>query len=276
LYKLVKLILNGAMSLVFIFLKDNFKKAKIYTWVSKLLFDKDNNLEYDPFTNGFWLKDGDTYLFFVKKPYFNFSKKNLYLSILDIYCKHYVPSQGDTIIDVGAGIGTETLYFFEHVGNKGQIYSIEASTDSYNKLDILCKKNKINNSINHNLAISNFNGKIWIEETEHFEVNRINREKKGIEVNCNTLDKFIHDNNIEKIDFLKANIEGAELEMIKGMDQTIKKVRNIAISCHDFLFSDNKNIRSSVIKFLESNQFTVMSNETGNVVKDSWVYGVKK
>ena len=274
--KLIKSILNSFLRIVFLFIKDNDRKARIYTRLSKILFDKQNNLEYDAFLHGFWLKNSTTYLFFVKKPYFNFSKKNLYRSIHDIYCKNYMPSEGDIIIDLGAGIGTETLYFYEHIGSKGQIYSIEASTDSYIKLVELCKKNGIKNSANHNLAISDTNGKIWMEETEHFEVNRINSEKKGIEIDCCTLDKFVADNKIDKIDFLKVNIEGAELQMIKGMNDSIKKIKNVAISCHDFLFTENKNIRSSVVQFLESNQFKIITNQTGNAVADSWIYGTKK
>jgi FkbM family methyltransferase len=267
---------NGFLSFVFIFVKDDRRKARIYTGVSKLLFDKNNSLEYDESLKGFWLKNKNSYLFFVKEPYFNFSKKNLYRSIDTIYCKHYTPSPGATIVDVGAGIGTETLYFHEKIGANGKIYSIEASPDSFKKLKGLCANNNIKNSFNHNIAISNFNGKIWMEEMDRFEVNQVNQSEKGIEIDCYTLDSFVEEQKIQIIDFLKVNIEGAELEMIKGMDRSIHKTRNVAISCHDFLFKEDKKIRSRVISFLEANKFKIRYNQTGNKVADSWIYASRQ
>ncbi|MEI8136308.1 MAG: FkbM family methyltransferase [Bacteroidota bacterium] len=271
--KILKKVINGILSVLFLFIKSKSKRAAKYTFVSRLLFDKNNSLEYDPKLNGFWLKSKDEYLFIAKKPYYNFSKKNLYKSIKDIYCKNYFPKKDDVIVDIGAGIGTEVLFFHEQIGENGKIYSIEASTDSYTKLNALCSKNRITNSFNYNIAISNFNGKIWLEETENFEVNQINNTHKGIEINCFTLDQFVKDNGITKIDLLKVNIEGAELPMLNGMNECINIVQNIAVSCHDFLFKEDKHIKTSIVKYLEKNNFQIIYNDTKNIVVDSWIYG---
>lgn len=59
---------------------------------------------------------------------------------------------------------------------------------------------------------------------------------------------------IRHIDFLKENIEGSEYEMIDGMHDSIGKVKNTAIFCHDFLFENNNRILNKVL--------------------DSWIYGV--
>ena len=274
--RIIKKIINGLLYFLFMFIKTESKKAKICTLVSKLLFDRDNSLEYDTEFKEYWLKHKTQYLFIVKIPRYNFSKENLYKSIKNIYCKNYSPKSDDVIIDVGSGIGTETLFFEESIGKNGKIYSIEASTESYTKLKAFCIKNKIENAFNFNIAISNFNGKIWLEETEHFEKNRINNEQKGIEINCITLDQFVLDNNISKIDLLKINIEGAELEMIDGMYNAIKITNNIAVSCHDFLFKDMRNIKGKMINFLNANGFALFFNESGDEILDSWIYGKRK
>ena len=244
--------------------------------LSKALYDNKNSIEYDPNFKAFWLKSAGQFLFMVDKPYFNYSIRNLYLSIQKVYCRHYTPKIDDVIIDVGAGIGTELIFFWENIGEHGKIYSIEASPTSYRKLNELCIKNKIYNSLNFNLAISDTNGKIWMEETDRFEANQVNKEAKGMEINSLTLDKFIEDNGIENVDFLKVNIEGAELHMIQGMSQSIKKVNNIAVSCHDFLNKEKISIRKSMIDFLKGNNFEIHENNTGNIVLDSWIYGTRK
>ncbi|MEI8136307.1 MAG: FkbM family methyltransferase [Bacteroidota bacterium] len=274
--KLIKKGINIIIDFMFIFVKSNVQRAKIYTFFSKLIYNKVNEIEYDGNLNVFWLKSNPDYLFAVDKPYFNYSKANLYNFLTNVYCKNYTPKKGDVVIDLGAGVGTETLFFYEKIGANGKIHSIEASPNTFIKLNDLCNKNNFTNTSNYNIAISNFVGKIWIEETDKFEVNQVNTSKKGLEINCYTFDQFTLDNNITRIDFLKVNIEGAELEMIDGMVNSIKFIDNVAISCHDFLFSENKNIMTKVVQFLKNNNFEISYNQSGNKVIDSWVYGKRK
>lgn len=274
--RVIKAIINVVLKFLFLIIKDTNKRAATITVISKALFSNKNSIEYDAEFKAYWLKSDAEYLFIVQKPIYNFSKKNLYKSIEYIYCKNYTVKQGDVVVDVGAGIGTETLFFREKVGIEGLIYSIEASKDSFQKLNALCSKNHIQNAKNFNLALSNFNGKIWIEETDKFEVNQVNLSKKGIEVECNTLDKFVEDQHLLKINFLKVNIEGAELQLIEGMEKSIHIIDNIAVSCHDFLFNDNRRILQNVVAFLEKNGFEITYNNSGNQVTDSWIYAKRK
>ncbi len=268
--KIIATVINTLMALI----PQKRNKAAFLGWVSRLLMNANNNVEYDRNYDMYWLKNNDEYLYLVKDPYFNFSKKKLYKSIEKIACHYYTPKKGDVIIDVGAGIGTETLFFNEKTENKGKIYSIEASKSSHQKLVELCKKNGISISENLNIAITDQNQKLWIEETENYQVDAINRVQKGIPVDGLTLDTLIKEKNIEQIDFLKVNIEGSELQMIEGMKDAIKITKNIAVSCHDFLFNDqNLNIKTKMSEFLKANNFEVSYNNTGHKVVDSWVYG---
>ncbi|WP_106792259.1 FkbM family methyltransferase [Aquimarina sp. Aq78] len=267
--KIISGILNGIMTLI----PGKTRKASFLGWISRVLEDSNNRVEYDVDYDMYWLKNGEQYLYLVQQPYFNFSKKKLYQSIERIACQYYIPKKGDVIVDIGAGIGTETLFFDEKTENEGKIYSIEASRASHQKLVELCAKNQIKTSENLNLAITNSNQKLWIEETNNYQVDYINKKSKGIEVDGVTLDHFVEENNITNIDFLKVNIEGSELHMIEGMENAIKITKNIAISCHDFLFEDDREIKVTMSKFLEANNFQVSYNQTGHRVIDSWIYG---
>jgi len=42
------------------------------------------------------------------------------------------------------------------------------------------------------------------------------------DIQVTTLDKFVEDNNLKQVDFIKADIEGAEREMLKGAVNTLK------------------------------------------------------
>jgi len=268
---LVEFFINGVTFL----LPTKSQKASFLGFVSSAFVNKNNSIEYDSKTDMYWLKSDGKHLFTVRKPYFYFSKSKLYKGIKKVACKHYLPKKGDLIIDVGAGIGTETLFFNEHIKEEGKIYSIEASKSSLQKLEEMCEKNNIKNSENLHNAITDTNQEIWIEETDNYQVDSINKNAIGSKVDGITLDHLVREKSIEKIDFLKANIEGSELPMIDGMRNAIKITKNIAVSCHDFLFDDNRQIKEKMTQFLRANNFEVHFNNTGNQVLDSWIYGKK-
>lgn len=60
---------------------------------------------------------------------------------------------------------------------------------------------------------------------------------RGHRVPSVTLDHLLAQYGIEQIDLLKVNIEGSEQQAFAGMLQTINLVRNVAVSCHDFIGS---------------------------------------
>ena len=72
-----------------------------------------------------------------------------------------------------------------------------------------------------------------------------------IEVETVLLDDIINELKIKKIDFLKIDIEGAELEALKGAEKSLKITRNIAMELH----YDGED--EEVKKFLEERGFAV-------------------
>jgi FkbM family methyltransferase len=241
---------------------------------TKLFFSRKNSIEYDKENDYYWLKYEGEYLFAVDKPYMNFDKQEMDQKFDSIFCFEYKPKSGDVILNIGAGIGTELTFLNRLVSNQGKIYNIEANLKSFKKLEALCKVNNFQNNFNFNLAITNFEGSLWIEDQENYRINKTNREAQGNRVEAITVDSFIMMNDISKIDFLKVNIEGAEADMVEGMSETITKVRHVSISCHDFLMDTKKDvIRKKVINFLEANNFKIVYRNTGNKIIDSWIYG---
>jgi Methyltransferase FkbM domain len=67
---------------------------------------------------------------------------------------------------------------------------------------------------------------------------------------------------IQHVDLLKMNIEGAEVDALAGMASHRYTVRNVAISCHDFLAerggSQKFRTRSKVVALLEQSGFHLL------------------
>jgi FkbM family methyltransferase len=200
----------------------------------------------------------------------------------NISCFYYLPKEGDVVVDLGAGIGEETIIFSKLTGEKGSVYSIEAHPQTYGSLKYIIEDNKFKNVFLFNCAISDNNAKVRIEDDHNNYLGNsigenIESNHKGyFEVPSFTLDAFVSMNSIKKIDLLKVNIEGAEQLMIKGMTSSVKVVKNLAISCHDFRYNKGEGefykTKNKVIEFLLKNGFNIQSRNSGHVVWDDYVY----
>ncbi|MDT8415695.1 MAG: FkbM family methyltransferase [Flavobacteriaceae bacterium] len=270
-YKLIKRIIAKLYKLT----NNHILQLFLMNITTKLFFCRGNSIEFDKKHNFYWLKNEKQYLFAVDKPYMNFDRCEMDQKFMSIFCYKYTPKQGDVILNIGAGIGSELTLLNRLVSDKGKIFNIEASLNCFKKIDALCRINNFRNNNNFNLAITNFEGDLWIEDEENYRINKTNRKAQGNKVKATTVDSFILVNRIKKIDFLKVNIEGAEFEMVDGMKNAIHIIDNIAISCHDFLNARDECITLKIKNFLTSNGFEVYQRTTGDQVLDSWIYGTK-
>jgi len=65
--------------------------------------------------------------------------------------------------------------------------------------------------------------------SEVIHLRRESERKLGIKVPCVSLDNFLIKNNIKKIDFIKIDVEGAELKVLRGFKEYFRKKRVGAI-----------------------------------------------
>jgi FkbM family methyltransferase len=221
--------------------------------------------------------------FFLTKDPAWFSSRQYYLDVFKTYAGYfYQPRPGDTVIDIGAGVGEEVFPVSELVGREGKIHAIEANPNTFAVLKYYCTNNGFNNTVLHNLAITAQSGTIFIEDDGEYGVqNAISLQKtdKMMEVSAMSLDDFVELNKIETVDLLKVNIEGAEQFVIKGMNRSVNRIKHVAISCHDFRHaageSDFFKTYDEVMDYIQQH-FAVSFQQTGDAVRDNYIYGVNK
>jgi FkbM family methyltransferase len=155
----------------------------------------------------------------------------------DFWFSHYRPKAGDVIVDVGAGRGEDSLPFSQAVGPTGRVLAIEADPTSYRLLERFCALNKLNNIKPIQVAIMDREGTVTIADSpepwEQTTVTWSGGTDRG-SVRATALDQLCRDEDIDSIDFLKMNIEGAEVAALQGMRETMPKVARICVCCHDF------------------------------------------
>lgn len=139
-----------------------------------------------------------------------------------------VVQDGDIILDIGANLGWYSIQLSKRFNNA----VIHAFEPIYQTFSVLEKNIKLNNLINvilHNVALGNIEG-----EADFFYFTGgsavASREnlldhRKARKVGCKitTLDSIVSHLDLQKIDFLKCDVEGSELDVIKGGFQSIGK-----------------------------------------------------
>ena len=129
------------------------------------------------------------------------------------------------VFDIGAFKGDTAYFFSKKCSNKARIYAFEPDENNYKILLKIKDKYKLNNVIASNILFSNL-------ETEiNFLSMDLNRP--AIKMKSTTIDKFVEENNIEKIDYIKMDVEGAEKNILEGAIKTIKKFKpSLAIAIY--------------------------------------------
>jgi len=153
----------------------------------------------------------------------------------DLIFQEYTPRLGDTVIDVGAGVGVDVNRLSRCVGSTGRVYSIEAHPVTFESLPRLCKEQGLTNVTPVNVAVSDADGIVRMTDEDNHTLNRMTANDEGLPVPAVTLDQFISERGITQVDFLMVNIEGGEVGALRGMRRSAPRVANLMVGCHDFL-----------------------------------------
>jgi FkbM family methyltransferase len=148
--------------------------------------------------------------------------------------------EGDVVIDAGACWGDTALYFSSKVKEKGSVYSFEFIPQN---IDFFNKNLSLNSKLSGNINL--IKRPLWdIQDLDVYFVDDGPASKVSFEelknydgkVKTTTIDVFIKENNIHKVDFIKMDIEGAELNALKGAINTITQFKpNLAIAIYHSL-----------------------------------------
>jgi FkbM family methyltransferase len=200
---------------------------------------------------------------------------NLGLSINPIYGESdtefvkKIIKKNDIILDIGANIGYYTLIFAKLVGDLGKVFSFEPESENFKILKKNVEINGYNNVILEQKIVSNTNGKSTLYVSEKAGSHRIYKPDnyvESLEIECISMDNYIEKNNIKKINFIKIDVEGAELNVLQGIQKILDSNENIILFTE---FSPNQ-IKScgleptDMINFLINNKFKIYFTQIKN------------
>lgn len=127
--------------------------------------------------------------------------------------------KGMTVVDVGAHIGYYTLLAAKLVGSKGKVFAFEPNKDRF---QLLLKNVKINGF--KNIVCIN---KAVVDKSGQMELLILYDNTKDITQTV-SLDDFFK-NRSEEIDLIKIDTDGADVLVVKGAQNLVRKNHHIAI-----------------------------------------------
>ncbi|HKE60386.1 MAG TPA: FkbM family methyltransferase [Pyrinomonadaceae bacterium] len=139
---------------------------------------------------------------------------------------------GMVALDVGADIGYYTLQLSRLVGPTGQVVAFEPIPKARERLEHNISTNGCLNIVVSELALGNQDGTVYLEDP--FKKSRLNLNKttagdEDIKVTICRLDDLAGDLKLTSVDLVKIDVEGAEHEVLRGMEQTLRRFRPLLV-----------------------------------------------
>ncbi len=149
---------------------------------------------------------------------------------------------GDIVLDIGANIGSHTLYFSKAVGQKGLVLAFEPQRIIFQTLCANMALNSILNVQCCNVAVGEIPGSIIVPILNYNVENNfgglnLGTFESGEQVQVVPIDSL----NLPRCNFLKIDVEGMEINVLKGAKKTIQKHKPL------LYVEDDKEENSSVL-----------------------------
>ena len=154
--------------------------------------------------------------------------------------------EGMTVFDVGANVGELTLLFSRFVGEGGSVHAFEPSGTGFERLSAVCRAASLRNVRLNRLALAEKEGDVRLNVYDDEYLSWTTRaarplEDYGIdvkprtteEVPAATVDLYCERNGVARIDLLKIDVEGAELQVLFGAERALREKR---VRCLTFEF----------------------------------------
>ena len=155
---------------------------------------------------------------------------------------------GDIVIDAGSCCGSFSAY--ASVKGAEAVYAFEPVAENFAYLERTASLNKNIHPVNKGLSDENTSRDIFIDPG-HFSGSSFLEELKpgipGTQVETVRLDDFVRENNLPRVDFIKADIEGFERHMLAGAQETLARFAPKLALC-TYHLPDDPEVMTGLIK----------------------------
>ena len=151
--------------------------------------------------------------------------------------------ESDVVIDAGAWIGDFSAYASVKGAN---VFAFEPSKDAF---EYLKQTKELNNNIEIlEKGLGDKSGSFYLSNIEGNSVANqiVNTTNNTEKIEVTTIDEFVKEYNLKRVDFIKADIEGFERYMLIGAKETLKRFAPKLTIC-TYHLPDDPEVLSKII-----------------------------
>jgi FkbM family methyltransferase len=179
------------------------------------------------------------------------------IAVTELFKKILKP--GDVFFDLGANVGYYSFIASQLIGQSGQVHAFEPILDNVSLFVMNIQSNLISNIMVNILAVGSKSGSLTLytengipEDSGWASVVQAGHRNTKAEVRMISLDEYLLSSNIDHIRLLKMDIEGSELDALKGGGHLFsrKDAPDIICEVNPFLLNLLKNDSRALTKTL--------------------------
>jgi FkbM family methyltransferase len=179
---------------------------------------------------------------------------------------------GMIVLDIGAYVGHYSLLAARLVGPEGRVFAFECHPVSFRFLQ-------------HNIAINKRHGTVVAVQkavahrsgampfflrggdTTMSSLWQADRAKQTVEVDCTTIDEMFVE---EQVDVIKLDIEGGEIQALRGMEQTLARAKELVlfVECNPHALSAAGGSVAGLLECLEDFEVRVVDEREKTLSPD--------
>jgi len=170
-----------------------------------------------------------------------------------------IVQEGMNVIDIGANRGITTVAIAKRLKG-GKLYSFEPVPEYFDTLRKNISSHRLDNVTAYKQAVTDQVGSVNFYHQGLSSGIISEGGAKKIEVSTTTVDRFLHEEKIKRIDLINMDCEGSELLVLRGAEEALRR-NNIKIFCeihHDFLKQLGQSI-GDLVTYLHRLEFEVYS-----------------
>ena len=181
-------------------------------------------------------------------------------------------SSNDVVFDIGANIGVVTNWFAHRCQH---VHAFEPHPDNFDKIKSQQKLRNMNNITLHDIALGKDVSRMQLHVKEfhgHHSLGDVvsSQTVDNIEVNVRTVDGISEELKIDKINFMKIDVEGFESDVLRGASSFLenKKIDYILFELQETILHSINRTSQEVFEIIFDAGYQII-DLNGNSIIDS-------
>jgi len=182
---------------------------------------------------------------------------------------------GDVALDIGAKIGAHTLPIARCVGPSGQVHAFEPTVYSFAKLEANIARNPalgerittgqtLLSDSNEELPPAAIASSWPLGGGRNGHPLHGGHEKPTAGAEAQTLDSYVSEAGLQRVDFIKLDVDGNECQVLRGGHETLRRFHPpIILELAPYIFSSGENSFAAFIELLHGADYVLVRSPGG-------------